>query len=130
MRENSILDYLQMVLPMATEQDGSAVRVTRDSVLEAIKAYVESHSDHFTTQDIARHMGVEEYPVRAAISWLNRNEEIEIVPGVRSKRYLGEPENPDTRRHTTSYSASVYQIREKAGKVDFAALNRAFGFSM
>lgn len=103
-------------------------RVTTATVLEAIKAYVGANSDHFTTQDIARYMAVEEYPVRAAISWLNRNEEIEIVPGVRSKRYLAEPENPDTRRHTTSYSASVYQIRKKAGKADFAALNRLFGY--
>lgn len=103
-------------------------RVTTATVLEAIKAYAESHSDHFTTQDIARYMAVEEYPVRAAVSWLNRNEEIEIVPGVRSKRYLGAPKSPDTHRHTSSYSASVYQIRKKAGKADFTALNRLFGY--
>ena len=113
---------------MTCESAIETPRVTTATVLEAIKAYVGANSDHFTTQDIARQMGVEEYPVRAAISWLNRNEEIEIVPGVRSKRYLGEPENPDTRRHTTSYSASVYQIRKKAGKADFAALNRLFGY--
>jgi hypothetical protein len=73
-------------------------------------------------------MGVEEYPVRTAFTWLARNKEIEIVPGVRSKRYLGDPENPNKRRHTDSYSASVYQVKEEAAAVDFSALNRAFGY--
>lgn len=115
---------------MVAEQPApeSAVRVTRDSVLEEIKAYLEQQSQpFFTTQDIARHMGVEEYSVRAAFSWLARYGHIEIIPGVRSKRYLGEAENPAKRRHTDCYSASVYQVRA-AGKADFAALNRAFGF--
>lgn len=117
-------------LTMTTPQAESPVRVNRDSVLEAIKAYVDDHSKpFFTTLDIARHMGVDEYPVRAAVSWLARYELIEIVPGVRSKRYLGDPQNPHRRRHTDSYSASVYQIRQEVEKVDFAALNRAFGYA-
>lgn len=115
---------------MATEQAGSSVRVTRDSVLEAIKAYVETQAKpFFTTQDIARFMGVEEYPVRAAVSWLTRYELIEVVPGVRSKRYLGNAADETKRRHTDSYSASVYQVKEQPAEVDFAALNRAFGFA-
>lgn len=115
---------------MATEQAGSSVRVTRDSVLEAIKAYVETQAKpFFTTQDIARFMGVEEYPVRAAVSWLTRYELIEVVPGVRSRRYLGNAADETKRRHTDSYSASVYQMKPAATPVDFAALNRAFGFA-
>lgn len=102
-------------------------RVTTATVLEAIKAYVESHSDQFTTQDIARYMAVEEYPVRAAISWLNRNEEIEIVPGVRSKRYLAEREPGYAPAYDQLFGIGLSD-QEKAGKADFAALNRLFGY--
>ena len=105
------------------------IRVTTDTVQEAIEQYVKDRAENrFTTADIARFMGVDEYPVRAAVSWLARYELIEIVPGVRSKRYLGDPENPQKRRHTDSYSASVYRLRVAAA-VDFTALNRAFGFA-
>lgn len=108
---------------MAIEQTESAVRVTRDSVLEAIKIYVDDQSKQFfTTLEIARQMGVDEYSVRVAFSWLARYEQIEIVPGVRSIRYTGTAHE--------KYSATVYQIREEATEVDFAALNRAFGYSM
>lgn len=102
-------------------------RVTKDSVMAAIRCYIKDQpKPFFTTIDIARHMGVDEYPVRAAVSWLNRYRFVEIVPGVRSKRYLGEPENPEKRRHTDSYSASVYQIRKESSSADFAVLNRVF----
>ena len=90
--------------------------------------FVEQRGENrFTTADIARDMGVDEYPVRAAVSWLARYGLIEIIPGVRSKRYL---EQPAARRlHGDSYSVSVYQIKEKGAQADFAALNRAFGFA-
>lgn len=102
------------------------IEVTTDTVLVAIRAYVSAAiADHFTTSDIARHMGVNEYPVRAAFTWLSRYRFIEVVPGVRSKRYLGQPEDPNKRRHTDSYFASVYRIRE-VGEVDFDVLNRVF----
>lgn len=109
-------DCVQMVEDVA--------RVTKDAVLSAIRSYVDVQAkDFFTTLDIARHMGVEEYPVRAAVSWLNRYRYIEIVPGVRSKRYL--PMNGNRRLHGNEYSVSVYQIRETT-PADFDTLNRVF----
>lgn len=96
------------------------LRVTTETVMQAIRAYAESVKPFFTTCDIARAMGVEEYPVRAAVSWLNRYRMIEIVPGVRSRRY--------TKLHGEEYSATVYQIREKGGEADFNVLYRAFGY--
>lgn len=99
-----------------------------DAVQKAIEQYVKDHAaGRFTTADIARFMGVEEYPVRAAFSWLVRYRFIEIIPGVRSKRYLEQP--ADRRLHGNSYSVSMYRIKEQAAEVDFAALNRAFGFA-
>lgn len=99
-----------------------------DAVRKAIEQYVKDRGvNRFTTADIARAMGVDEYPVRAAVSWLARYQLIEIVPGVRSKRYLSQP--AARRLHGDSYSVSVYQIKEQAAEVDFAALNRAFGFA-
>lgn len=98
-----------------------------DMVRQAIEQYVKDHAaGRFTTADIARHMGVEEYPVRAAFSWLVRYRFIEIVPGVRSKRYLEQP--ADRRLHGDSYSVSMYQVKEQAAEVDFVALNRLFGY--
>lgn len=100
-----------------------------DTVRKAIERYVEERGENrFTTADIARFLGVEEYPVRAAVSWLARYGMIEIIPGVRSKRYLGKPADISKRRHTDQYFASVYQIKEAAGEANFAALNRAFGY--
>ena len=71
-------------------------------------------------------MGVDEYSVRAAVSWLNRYRFIEIVPGVRSKRYQPEPSN--RRLHGSEYSVSVYQLVDKCAAADFDTLNRVFGF--
>lgn len=99
-----------------------------DAVRKAIERYVEERGENrFTTADIARFLGVEEYPVRAAVSWLARYGMIEIIPGVRSRRYLEQP--ADRRLHGDSYSVSVYRVKEQATEVDFAALNRAFGFA-
>lgn len=117
------------ILTMTTTQSESSVRVTRDSVLEVIKSYVEAIAPHFTTHDIARHMGIDEYPVRAAFTWLNRNNVIAIVPGVRSKRYLPVVADQPRRWHCESYNVNVYQLCEQPAEVDFAALNRAFGFA-
>jgi len=111
---------------MTCEQAIETPHLTAATVLEAIKAYVGANSDHFTTQDIALHMGVEEYSVRSTFSWLTRNKEIEIVPGVRTKRYR--PETSKRRWNDDWYSVSVYQVVEKAAAADFNALNRAFGF--
>lgn len=53
-------------------------RITTDAVLDAIKAYVE-HTPSFTTTNIANALGAEEYPVRAAFSWLCRYRLIEAI---------------------------------------------------
>lgn len=101
-----------------------------DEVRKAIEQYVKDRGENrFTTADIARFMGADEYRVRAAVSWLARYGMIEIIPGVRSKRYLGQPADISKHRHTDHYFTSVYQIKQQVGEVDFSALNRAFGFA-
>lgn len=101
-----------------------------DAVRKAIEQFVKDRGENrFTTADIARFMGAEEYPVRAAFSWLARYGMVEIIPGVRSRRYLGQPADISKRRHTDQYFASVYQVKERCGEADFAALNRAFGYA-
>lgn len=93
--------------------------VNIETAQKAIEKYVEQRGENrFTTADIARHMGVDEYPVRAAVSWLNRYRVIEAIPGVRSQRY--------TRLNGEAYSAAVYQIREHGSEPDFAVLNMVF----
>lgn len=108
-------------------QQQPIIRVKTEAVKAAIEQFVKEHSEHFTTADIARFMGVEEYPVRAAVSWLTRYGVIEIIPGVRSKRYM--PTQAVRTRHCDNYSVSVCRVKEQAGEVDFSALNRAFGFA-
>lgn len=99
----------------------TTVRVTQETVLQAIKQHVDrAGKEHFTTHDIARDMGADEYHVRIAFSWLSRYKAIERVPGVRSVRYTGTAGE--------KYSAAVYRICETSGEADFAALNRIFGF--
>jgi len=103
--------------------------VTRDRVIEAIRDYLKAAScGHFTTLDIAKHMQCSEYQVRTAFTWLVRYNIIEIVPGVRSKRYLGQAADPTKRRHAHSYYASVYQLKVQAPAVaiDFQTLMGAF----
>lgn len=93
--------------------------ITTEAVLSAAKDLVkEMDPPHFTTLGIARHMGVEEYPVRAAVSWLTRYRLVEVVPGVRSRRY--------TRASGEAYSATVYQVREESGPADLALLFGVF----
>lgn len=102
--------------------------VTRDRVIEAIHDYLRTATcGHFTTLDIANHMQCSEYQVRAAFTWLVRFEVIEIVPGVRSRRHLGQAADPTKRRHAHSYFASVYQLKvESATPPDFNALMTVF----
>lgn len=102
-----------------------AARVTKEMVFDAIKAYAEGREKpFFTTRDIAIHMGVEEYPVRSTFSWLTRNKFIEIVPGVRTRRYR--PGASKRRWDEDWYSVSVYQVVEKCAAADFNTLNRVF----
>lgn len=98
-----------------------------DAVRKAIERYIEQRGENrFTTADIARVMGVEEYPVRTAVSWLARYGLIEIIQGVRSKRYRSMP--TDRRPHDDDYSVSMYRVKENGAQADFAVLNRAFGY--
>lgn len=106
----------------STTERVPVVRVSTEAVKKSIEQYVTQFENRFTTADIARFMGVEEYPVRAAVSWLARYGVIEIIPGLRSKRYL----SPECRRHSDDYSVSVYQVKEPACEVDFSALMGAF----
>lgn len=98
-----------------------SIRVTTDDVMQAIRDYQQKFAiEHFTTREIAKQMGVDEYPVRTAFSWLHRYQMIETVPCVRSIRY--------TKAHGEEYSATVYQIKPESTAADFAALNRIFGY--
>lgn len=48
------------------------VRVTTETVKEVIYRYInECGENRFTTTDISRFMGADEYQVRAAIRWLH-----------------------------------------------------------
>lgn len=99
--------------------------VTTEAVKGAIERYIAARSNRFTTADIARFMGEDEYQVRAAFTWLTRYRVIEIIPGVRSKRYLGEPKDPSKRRRAHSYTASMYHLRDVC-EVDFNRLMGVF----
>ena len=97
------------------------VRVSTENVLQAVTSYV----GEFTTYEVAGVLGVEEYPVRAAMSWLLKRGFVEKV-GTKERRL---PLPAGRRLHGDVYPVSVYQAKEQAGEVDFAALNRAFGFA-
>ena len=90
-------------------------RVTTEMVSDAIKA---SGLREFSTFDIADLMGVPEYPVRAAMSWLLNRKEIKKYRTV--KRY--------TAAAHEAYWATTYLVVEKCEAPDFAALNRVFGY--
>jgi len=97
------------------------IAVTTDTVMKAIDEYVRQSPaglEHFTTLEISRHMGVDEYPVRTSFSWLVRFKQIESVPGVRSERYTGTQHE--------KYSATVYRKKPQASPVDYAALMGVF----
>lgn len=96
-------------------------RITTDAVLDAIKAHAEQMPT-FTTVDIARAMGVEEYPVRAAFSWLCRYRLIEIAEGTACMRR--------TRRTGERYTAGVYKLKPTAAPADFDALYQVLGLGV
>lgn len=101
--------------------------VTTDTVMTAIRAFIDATgANHFTTLDIANHMQCSEYQVRAAFTWLTRYRSIVVVPGVRSRRYLGQPADPTKRRHADSYYAAVYQLNASETVIDFQTLMGAF----
>lgn len=93
---------------------GKTIRMKTETVQEAIKQYVKQRGENrFTTYDIARYMGAEEYPVRAAIRWLHEYKEIDVIPGVRSCRY--------TKTLGDKYSTAIYRLRMN-GQCDIKTL--------
>jgi len=113
----------QPIIRNVTTMDrGPVVRVTTGDVLKAVRAYV----GEFTTYDIAGVLGVEEYPVRAAMSWLVKRGIVEKV-GTKERRL---PAPIGRRLHGDVYAVSLYMVKEEAAPVDFSALNRAFGFGI
>lgn len=104
-------------------------QVTTDAVLEAIRLHSDSKGalpdiDHpdsgaaVSTVDIALLMGVPEYPVRVAFSWLVRYGLIEPIKGtccMRRTRVTGE-----------RYTATLYRLRAESGPADFDALYKVF----
>lgn len=101
------------------------VRVTTEAVLEAIRVFpIES----FTTFEIAEAMGVPEYPVRAAMSWLV-NRQIVVRAGARklmSRRPVCRERNGYAPGKHEPYWATTYIMKEQSAPVDFAALMGAF----
>ena len=95
--------------------------ITTETVLEAIKAHA-ANAPTFTTVDIAHAMGVEEYPVRAAFSWLCRYRLIEIAEGTACMRR--------TRRTGERYTASIYKLKPTAAPADFDALYQVLGLGV
>lgn len=105
---------------VSTMDRGPAVRVTTDDVLQAVEAYAGA----FTTYDIAKVLGIEEYPVRAAMSWLVKRGIVEKI-GSRERPLSAAP---GKRMHSESYSVSLYRVKakERSPEVDFTALMGAF----
>lgn len=109
------MNCFAMEYDMATTE----AQVTTKSTIAAIRDFVsETKRENFTTHDIAKHIGADEYHVRSAFGWLTRKKAIEVVPCVRCTRY--------TRTHGVEYSAAVYQLRSDGGPCDFKTLMRAF----
>lgn len=93
--------------------------ITREDVTQAISLFLESSPrPMFSTVDIARFMNEPEYSVRAFVTWLVREDVIELVPGVRTTRYTG------TRGQ--EYGVSMYRMKEHGADPDFAVLMGAF----
>jgi hypothetical protein len=98
-------------------------RVNTETVLAAIREFpIES----FTTFEIAEAMGVPEYPVRAAMSWLVARK-IVIRAGARKlmvprrrERNGFSPGKPEP------YWATTYVLREESAAPDIATLYGAF----
>ena len=106
-----------IIRKVTTTDRGPVVRVTTEDVLKAVRAYV----GEFTTYDIAGVLGAEEYPVRAAMSWLVKRGIVEKV-GTIERRLPA----PASRRHSEVYPVSLYRVKEEAVPVDFTALMGAF----
>lgn len=110
----------KIIRNVSTMDRGPVVRVTTEDVLKAVRAY----EGEFTTYDIARVLGVEEYPVRAAMSWLVKRDIVERI-GITDRPL---PQVQGKRMHCETYTVVLYRAKEEAAPVDFSALNRLFGY--
>lgn len=108
----------KIIRNVSTLDRGPVVRATTDEVLKAVRDY----QGDFTTYDIARALGIEEYPVRAAMSWLVKRQIVERIGT--TERPL--PPVPGKRLHGDTYTVALYRAREEAAPVDFSALMGAF----
>lgn len=104
---------------VTTMDRGPGIRASTDNVLMAVRA----HGGDFTTYDIAQVLGVEEYPVRVAMSWLVRRGIVERV-GLAERPFL-----QSAGRHLQGRTYSVYQYRVRGDDAPaevFAALMETF----
>ncbi|MCV2218892.1 hypothetical protein [Thauera sp. Sel9] len=98
-------------------------KITTEAVLTAITDYRgEIDTDGrtvFSTSDIARVMGCDEYRVRVACSWLRRQRIIEAIEGSAVIRR--------TARTGERYTANLYRLKPQARAEAFDALFQTFG---
>lgn len=101
----------QKIIRNVTTMDrGPLVCVTTDDVAKVIESVV----GEFTTFDIAEQMGVPEYPVRAAMSWLLKRGDIAKA---------GQRQRFTARMHEV-YWATTYVRVVRGEPADFATLTR------
>ena len=107
----------KIITNVSTFDRGVVARVTSDKVLQAVRGC----EGDFTTLDIAGLLGLEEYPVRAALSWLVRHGIVERV-GTEPRRL---PVRKGRGQRET-YPAALYRVKEEKAPADFGALMAAF----
>ncbi|MBN8285467.1 hypothetical protein [Zoogloea sp.] len=94
----------------------------RRSTAEIVCQSVMAQGGEFTTRDIAEAVGVDEYSVRAALSWLLKRK-IVAPAGEASRPY---PASAGQRLQGKSYTVTLYRVVERGQAPDFAALMGAF----
>jgi len=120
LRTGVAMSRQKIIANVSTFDRGSVVRVTSEKVLEAVRAC----EGDFTTQDIAGQLGIGEYQVRAALSWLVRRGIVERVGA--------EPRRLPVRKgrgQRETYPATLYRAKKEASQVDFKVLYRVFGLA-
>lgn len=110
----------QEIITNVSTFDRGVARVTSEKVLRAVRGC----EGDFTTLDIAGLLGLEEYPVRVALSWLVRRGIVERV-GTEPRRL---PVRKG-RGHRETYPATLYRAKKEAAPVDFNTLYRACGLA-
>ena len=96
--------------------------VPRRSTAEVVFKAVIKEGGEFTTRDVAAAVGVDEYSVRAALSWLIKRKVVELV-GKTSRPY---PPEAGQHLRSRSYTVSVYRVIERGQAPDLSLLMGAF----